>query len=151
MTADAFQLFHFGPSFLLWRGAALVRLPDAREDGHDYHRLLATIRPGFGFSEEDRIVAWIDTRTARLYRVHITLEGFETTKGAHADVTFLDYRQFGPLLLPVSFYERVRGPIAIDAHRWHLTGLDVDRGWSPADLGGTDFTGAAAAPATMIN
>ncbi|MFO1448344.1 MAG: hypothetical protein U1F61_28330 [Opitutaceae bacterium] len=150
LTADAYQLFHFSPSFLVWRGATFVRLADTTEDGVRYHRLLATVRPGFGFSAEDQVVLWIETGTFRLFRVHLTLEGFESTRGAHVDTTFLEYRQVGRFLMPVRFHERVRGPLRISAHRWHLTGIDLGRGWSDADVSGPDFGGRAAAPATPL-
>jgi hypothetical protein len=150
MTTDAFQLFHFGPSFIRWRAAALERLDDAREGGIRYHRLLATLRPGFGESQSDQAVLWIDAASHRLFRVHISLEGFETTRGAHVDTTFLDYRRVGPFLLPVRFHERVRGPVRIDAHRWWTTGADIDRGWTDTDITGPDFTGLAAPPATAL-
>lgn len=148
MTNDAFRLFHFGPTFFLDRTAALRRQPDARENGRRYHRLLATLRPGFGESAQDEAVLWIDADDARLYRVHITLEGYPTTRGAHVDTTFLEHRRVGPYLLPVRFFERVRGPLRIPAHEWWVTGIDLDRNWTRADV--TDpagFTGAAAAPA----
>lgn len=147
MTSDAFQLFHFGPSFVKRRATAMVRLPDAREGGRSYRRLLATLEPGFGDSPADQAVLWIDARSARLYRVHMTLEGFETTRGAHVDTTFLDYLQAGPYLLPSRFSERVRGPLRILAHEWHITAIDLDRGWTDADLDGPDFAGRAAPPA----
>lgn len=147
MTNDAFQLFHFGPSFVKHRATAMIRLPDTREGGRAYRRILATLSPGFGNSDTDQVVLWIDTVTSRLFRVHMTLEGFETTRGAHVDTTFLSYHQVGPFLLPSRFSERVRGPVRIKAHEWHVTGFDLDRGWSDADVSGPDFSGRAAAPA----
>ncbi len=148
MTTDAFQMFHFGPSFIHWHAQAMRRLPDASEGGRRYHRLLATLRPGFGEAATDDMVLWIDMQTNLLFRVHMTLNGFETTQGAHVDTTFLDYARAGPYLLPVRFHERVRGPLRIDAHRWWTTGLDVDRGWQAAEVANGVFTGRAAAPAT---
>ncbi len=150
MTNDAFQMFHFGPSFFKTRAAAMVRIADAREQGRNYRRLLATVKPGFGEAAQDQVVLWIDAQTSRLFRVHMTLNGFETTQGAHVDTTFLEYRKFGPYLLPVRFHERVRGPLRIDAHDWHTTGIDLDRGWNAADIEGAIFEGAAARPATSL-
>jgi len=147
MTADAFQLFHLGPSFLKMRGAAFVRLDDARESGVTYQRLHTTLSPGFGFSPADDVVIWIDPRTSRLFRVHLTLNGFETTRGAHVDTTFLEYRQVGRMLVPTRFSERVRGPIRIHAHDWWMTGADLARGWDETAVSGPDLAGAAAAPA----
>lgn len=151
MTNDAFQMFHFGPSFFVTRTTAMTRLPDRREGGRGYRLLLATVRPGFGDSAEDHVVLWIDATTSRLWRVHMTLQGFQATQGAHVDTTFLAYREVGGYLLPTTFFERVRGPVRITAHEWHTTGIDMDRGWSKADVTGTMFTGKAAAPATPLS
>lgn len=145
LTTDAFVLFHFGPSFIKAHATTLSRLPDSREDGQRYYRLLATLSPSFGEAKSDEVVLWINPQTHLLYRVHLTLNGFETTQGAHVDTTFLAYRKLGPFTLPVQFKERVRGPIRISAHEWHTTEMDRDRGWQPADVEGTHFTGAAAA------
>ncbi len=150
MTNDAFQMFHFGPSFVKRRASAMTRLKDAREGGVTYRRVLATLRPGFGESAQDQALLWIEAKTSRLFRIHMTLEGFETTQGAHVDTTFLAYRQVGAYLLPVRFAERVRGPLRIDAHDWHTTGIDQDRGWTREDIAGSAFTGAAARDAAPL-
>ncbi len=147
MTNDAFRMFHFGPSFVLERATSMQRIADARDSGRRFHRLVATLQPGFGDASEDTVVLWIDTETSLLYRVHMTLNGFETTQGAHVDTTFLEYRRVGPFLLPVKFSERVRGPVRVKAHVWHTTGIDLDRGWSDADVLGPAFTGPASKPA----
>jgi hypothetical protein len=150
MTNDAFRLFHFGPSFVKHRATSMTRLPDTREAGRAYRRIHARLSPGFGESASDEVVLWIDADTSRLFRVHMTLEGFETTRGAHVDTTFLDYVQAGPYLLPSRFSERVRGPLRIMAHEWHLTGIDLDRGWSEDEVKGAAFTGRAATPANPL-
>ncbi len=150
MTNDAFRMFHFGPSFVKERARSMRRIADAREGGTTYRRLVATLQPGFGEAASDDVVLWIDPRTDRLFRIHMTLNGFETTQGAHVDTSFLSYRQVGPYLLPDRFHERVRGPLRIDAHTWWTTGVDVDRGWTANDVSGPSFTGAAAAPATRV-
>jgi hypothetical protein len=150
MTNDAFRMFHFGPSFFLDRASGWDRLTDAEEKGRAYHRLRATVRPGFGESKEDDVVLWIDREDARLFRVHMSLKGFETTVGAHVDTTFLEYRNVGAYLLPVRFHERVRGPLRIDAHTWWTTGIDVDRGWREEDVNGDSFEASAATPAAPI-
>ncbi len=144
MTTDAFELFHFGPSFLKRRAEEMTRLPDRRENGIVYRRFLAVIRPGFGEAEEDQVVVWIHPETDLMFRVHITLNGFETTQGAHVDTTFLAYHQLGEYILPSRFSERVRGPIRIHAHDWWLTGADHDRGWLPDDVRGPEFLDTAA-------
>ncbi len=150
MTNDAFRMFHFGPSFFIDRASTWVRLADADEKSSNYYRLRTTVRPGFGESKEDEVVLWIDRETARLFRIHMSLNGFETTVGAHVDTTFLEYRDVAGYLLPVRFHERVRGPLRIDAHTWWTTGIDTDRGWRDEDVNGTAFGGAAAVPAAPI-
>jgi len=150
MTNDAFLMFHFGPSFFLDRVDRWQRLAEVKEDGRRYHRLFGVLRPGFGDAADDRVVIWIDAETARLFRIHMTLSGFETTQGAHVDTTFLAYRDVAGYLLPVRFHERVRGPLQIDAHNWWTTGIDVDRGWTGDDVTNSDFTGKAAMAAPPV-
>ncbi len=143
MTSDAFQLFHFGPSFLFWRGTEYTRLSDFREEGRLYHRVHVKLEPGFGRSPADEAVVYIDPESMLLHRVWITLEGFRTTKGASVDVTFLEYGQLAGLTLPRKFVERVRAPISIHAHAWEVTSWDANRGYGPEAIGGPIFSGAA--------
>ncbi|MDO8905101.1 hypothetical protein [Hydrogenophaga sp.] len=146
MTSDAFRMFHFGPTFFLDRAQTMTRLADETERGVRYHRLLVDMRPGFGEAANDQAVLWIDADNYRLYRIHQTLNGFETTQGAHVDTTFLDYRRVGPYLFPVRFLERVRGPLRLKAHAWEVTGIELDRGWRAEDVRGAEFAGPAAPP-----
>jgi hypothetical protein len=146
MTNDAFLMFHFGPTYFLERAEDWRRLSDAKENGRDYYRIYGILRPGFGEAAEDDVVLWIDRETSRLFRIHMSLNGFETTQGAHVDTTFLEYRDLAGYALPVRFHERVRGPLRIDAHTWWTTGLDADRGWSESDVVADQFQGAAATP-----
>jgi hypothetical protein len=148
MTNDAFRMFHFGPSFFLDRVGTWTRVDDAEENGRRFHRIRGTVRPGFGEAAEDVVLLWIDRADTRLYRIHMSLNGFESTVGAHVDTTFLAYRDVDGHLLPVRFHERVRGPLRIDAHTWWTTGIDTGRGWIDAEVQGA-FTGAAAPAAAL--
>jgi len=127
MTAEAFRLFHLAPGYLRWRGGEPVRLADETLDGRRYHRLLFTLQPGFGFSNSDRVVAYVDAETYRLFRVWITLEGFRTTLGATVDVTYLEYQEVDGFLLPRRLDERVRAPIGIHAHEWTIGAAEIIR------------------------
>ena len=150
LVADAYGLFLVGPAWLERRGRDWQRLPDVDEEGRSYYRLLGTLRPGVGLSEEDQVVAWVDTQTGLLHRVHFTLEGYEGTRGAHVDVTFFDYRSLHGRLWPTRFIERVIAPVSAHAHLWTMEGLDVNRGLTAEDLGtGADprWSPAAARPA----
>jgi len=151
LTADAFQLFHLGPAFPPLSSASFSRLTDKTETGVPYVRLRTTLRPGFGFSEDDDVVLWIHPQTSRLFRVHLTLNGFETTQGAHVDTTFLAYRRIGEMLVPTELNERVRGPLRLQAHRWSMTGADFNRGWAITDITGAGFENAAATPASPLD
>ena len=128
LTADSFFLFTLGPLALAEQRDNFTLLGTRREKGRSYWLLHLELAPGFGESERDEVVLWVDQATARTQRVEITLEGFETTRGATVDVTYLDFRRVDGFLFPVRFFERVRAPIAIDAHAWRLTGLDINRG-----------------------
>ncbi|MDG2305056.1 MAG: hypothetical protein P8R42_10440 [Candidatus Binatia bacterium] len=151
LVADAYGLFLVGPAWLNRRGTEWTRLADEVEDDQTRLRILGHLRPGIGLSDADRVVAWIDAETFLLRRVHFTLEGFEGTLGAHADVTFFDYREIEGRQWPTRFIERVRSPVDIHAHLWTLEGLDVDRGLKRADLGTREdptWSPTAARPAT---
>ena len=150
LTADAFFLFTIGPLALWESRDDFQRLDDGVDKGKRYFRLYAVLEPGFGYADRDEIVLWVDPETFLTYRVHITLEGYETTKGAHVDVTFLDYEKRGDFVLPSRYLERVLGPIRITAHRWQLTGLDINRGFSLADIEGPVYVGRAADPAKQL-
>ena len=143
MTTDAFELFHFGPSFLAARATQVTRMADADDAGNRYQRVRVEIAPGFGEAANDTVIAWFDAQTYLLYRVHLTLNGFPTTQGAHVDTTMTGYRALDGVMLPTRFHERVRGPLRIDAHTWWVTGLDANRGWQAGDVAGGAFTGAA--------
>jgi len=83
-------------------------------------------------------------------RVRFTLEGFAKTQGAVAEVnTFEHERRFG-VTWPMRSYERIVHPIALPAHDWRITGLDVARGYAASALAGPRFTGAAAATARPL-
>lgn len=148
MTTDAFEMFHFGPSFIKHRAVEMRRLANQRENGTDYRLVWVRLQPGFGEADEDEAVLWIDPASDLMFRIHMTLNGFETTQGAHVDTTFHDYEDVDGFMLPTRFVERVRGPIRINAHEWWITGRDQNRGWQASDVSGPAFSGAAAASAS---
>ncbi|MEM1434459.1 MAG: hypothetical protein AAGG11_10425 [Pseudomonadota bacterium] len=147
LTADSFFLFTLGPLALAEHAAAFRLLGSRRERGRDYWLLHLDLVPGLGESAADEVVLWVDQETQRTHRVQITLEGYVTTQGANVDVTFRSFTERDGFLFPSAFFERVRAPIAIDAHAWCLTGLDINRGLTLADFDGGDWSGAAERPA----
>lgn len=150
LTADAFHLFLLGPLALEAWSENFQRLSDDRLGRELYYRVYLQRTPGFGLSASDEVVLWIDKKTQLTKLVQITLEGHESTRGAHVEVEYLDYIEHGGYWFPSKFYERVNAPIAIDAHEWHLTGLDINRGYSVEALIGNQFRDEAAADAIRL-
>ena len=151
LTAESFLLFLLGPLALADRQQGFVRIEDGSADGRSFYRIYRELEPGLGESARDELVLWIDKESKRTFRVNITLEGFRTTQGAHVDVTYLDYVERSGFVFPSTFIERVLAPINIDAHAWSLTGLDINRGITPAELDGAEWTGAAATDAAPLD
>jgi hypothetical protein len=126
MVANAYQLFLLGPLFFREKNCLFAYEGTDSIDGAACHSILAIIRPGFGFSTEDRVLLSIDQKTNELRRVRMTLEGVATTKGAEVDTTYLTYRRQSGVLWPTNLVERVRAPLAIHAHRWWVTDLKLN-------------------------
>ena len=147
LVADAYLMLTTGPSFFLRDGVELTVGSPERLGGRAHDVVLARLRPGFGFSDEDRAQLWIDRETRLLRRVQFTLEGFAKTRGAEVDVTFSDHREIAGFVWPTRFVERIREPIDVFAHRWTLEGLDVDRGLASEDVARGELSGLAQAPA----
>lgn len=128
LVADCYVVFTFGSSALLERGSGW-RIVGSRHLGGERCTLLAgTLKPGFGMSAADGVIAWIGDETKRLQRVQLTLLGLESTAGADVDVTFGDF-QPGPYGTewPRYFNERIRRPFDVQAHEWRMTDLRVRR------------------------
>ena len=62
-------------------------------------------------------------------------------------MTFSEHREIAGYVWPTSFVERIREPVSAFAHRWSLTGLDVDRGLTRDDLVPGALQAKALAPA----
>jgi hypothetical protein len=150
LTADAFFTFLLGPLALHKWKDSFTRIDDKFESGNNYHRIHLLREPGFGLSKADELVLWIDAVTFRTTKIQITIEGHSTTKGAHVQVDYLDYIQVGKYLFPSDFYEKVNAPIAIGAHAWHLTGIDINRGLSLKDIDDIEFSSNAEKPAMAV-
>lgn len=150
LTAESFLLFLLGPLALADRATGFTRLEDGHAKGKTWYRIYRELEPGLGESARDEVVLWIDPETRYTWRINITLEGFRSTKGAHVDVTYLDYVQRDGFVLPSRFFERVLAPIGIDAHAWSLTGLDLNRGFGFDEIDGEVYTGEAARAANPL-
>lgn len=151
LVADAYRMFLTGPFHFL-SGNSQLALGDAESvDGRACDTIIAVRRPGHGWSPEDRYLLFIDRENHLLRRVRFTMEGLDSTKGAIAEVDFFDHREIAGIIWPTRFYERLRKPIpSLPVHDWKMTGLDVNRGMSPEEITGPEFSGRASAPARAL-
>lgn len=150
LVAEGYGLFLLGPLWLAERGLAAQRAGTERVDGRLCDVVNVWLKPGLGLVAADRVAVCIDSTDAVTRRVRFSLEGFAGTAGAVAEVDTYDHqRRFG-VLWPMRSFERVVHPIALPAHDWRITGLDVNRGYPASALAGPEFTGAAAAPAAAV-
>jgi len=150
LTADAFRLFLLGPLALQAWQDQFTRLTDITFQGEQHYRLHLNLKPGFGYSEQDQVVLWVNAESGRTKMIQITLEGHSTTKGAHVEVEYLGYTQKGDYLFPSDFFERVNAPISINAHAWHLTGLDINRGLALEEYQGANEEIISSKPASPL-
>ena len=150
LVAEGYGLFLLGPLWLADRNLPMRSNGIERVDGRLCDVVEVWLSPGLGLVSMDRTALCIDRSDRSVRRVRFTLEGFASTQGAVAEVDTFDHeRRFG-VLWPMRSYERVVHPIALPAHDWRITGLDVNRGYEAQTLKGPEFTGRAAPPARTL-
>jgi hypothetical protein len=159
LVVDGYCLFLLGPMLLALQGAwqrslSLERGPGERVHvagiPYDCDVLRVRMAPGLGFATADRIDLCIDRQQHLTRRLRFSLNGLESTRGAVAAVDVFAYLSRHGVMWPTGFYEHLLRPFPLPVHDWRLTGLDVNRGMTPADIGGASFAGAAIAPAAAI-
>jgi hypothetical protein len=127
LVADAYAAFLFGPSWLLAEGKGFRHIASKNLDGETCDLIAATLRPGFGRSDEDQVIAWISRESGLMRRLQFTLNGLESTRGADVDVVFSGMKKVADgSVWPTRFLERVQRPLSIKAHEWQLTRLATD-------------------------
>jgi hypothetical protein len=150
LVAEGYGLFLLGPLWFAERQPVARSAGTVQVDGRLCDVVELWLSPGLGRTATDRIALSIDRQDHLMRRVRFTLEGFVNTRGAVAEVDTFDHeRRFG-VVWPMRSYERIVHPIALPAHDWRITGLDVNRGYAASDLNGPAFSGAAAAPAKAL-
>ena len=150
LVAETYRLFLLGPLWLADRPLPLRMAGTETVDGRPCDVVEAWLAPGLGRSASDRIALCIDRSDSLMRRVRFTLEGFAGTQGAVAEVDCFEHASRFGVVWPMRSYERVLHPIALPAHDWRITGLDVNRGYEPQALLGAQLMGAAAAPAAAL-
>ena len=150
LVAEGYGLFLLGPLWLADRGLRMQMGGTERVDGRICDVVDVWLSPGLGRVATDRVALCIDRTDGLVHRMRFTLEGFVNTQGAVAEVDTFDHeRRFG-VVWPMRSFERIVHPIALPAHDWRITGLDVNRGYGAGELTGPAFLGAAAAPARPL-
>jgi hypothetical protein len=150
LVAEGYGLFLLGPLWLAGRGLAAELDGVERVDGRACDVVNVWMRPGLGQVELDRATVFIDRDDDVMRRVRFTLEGYEGTQGAVAQVDTFEHRRLDGVLWPMRSHEDIVHPLRLPAHDWHVTGIDVNRGYPPEAVAGPVFAGAAAAPARPV-
>jgi hypothetical protein len=150
LVLHAYQLFLY-PAFYVQRASVLERAGSSVVNGRDCDVLLAVLRPGIGNAPEDRVLLSIDRQDKLVRRVWLTLEGSAPSQGAIVSVEHDKFVNVGGVMWPTHFYETVVKPFAgLPAHDFSLSGIDLNRGLTPADFAGGQFSGRAARPAALL-
>jgi hypothetical protein len=159
LVADAYSLFLCGPMLLAdaWtadRTLVMQLAPPERitvgGQEHDCDVLRFSATPGLGLSQVDQLAVFIDRPERLMRRVRFTLDGLESTRGAVAEVDTWAHVTLHGVRWPTQFHERLLRPVPFPVHDWHMTGLDVNRGYMAADISAAVFTGRAAPPAMAL-
>lgn len=150
LVAECYGLFLLGPLWLADRKLAVQAAGTERVHGRVCDVVDVWLRPGLGRVALDRVSVCIDQQDAITRRVRFTLEGFSDTQGAVAEVDTFEHQRRHGVLWPMRSYEEVVHPLRLPAHDWHITGLDVNRGYDASALAGPGFSGGAAAPAAPV-
>lgn len=150
LVLHAYQLFLY-PAFYVQRASVLERAGSSVVNGRDCDVLLAVLRPGIGNAPEDRVLLSIDRQDKLVRRVWLTLEGSAPSQGAIVSVEHDKFVNVGGVTWPTHFYETVVKPFAgLPAHDFSLSGIDLNRGLTPADFAGGRFSEKAGRPAAAL-
>ncbi len=143
LVADGYSLFLMGPLLLVrcWTADRVLAMEMAGTENlewsggrHPCDILRIRIEPGLGFSASEQLAIYIDREERLMRRVRFTLGGLESTRGAVAEVDTFDHVTLYGIKWPTRFHERLLRPLILPVHDWHMTGLDVNRDLTPADV-----------------
>ena len=150
LVADLSRLILLGPMLLAERNLVLELGDVQRVNGMPCDVLRVQLAPGLGHSLFDQAALFIDRQERLLRRLRFSLEGLQSTKGTAHEVDMFDHQALHGMRLPTRFAEQRVQPTLIAVRDWRLTGLDVNRGFSVADLAGPELGGAARQPAAAL-
>jgi hypothetical protein len=151
LVADAYRLILLGPMLLTERNLVLEIGDVERVNGLPCDVLRVQLAPGLGHSLFDQAALFIDRQERLLRRLRFSLEGLQSTRGTAHEVDMFEHQALHGMRLPTRFAEQRVQPTLIAVRDWRLTGLDVNRGFSAADLAGPELGGAARQPAAALS
>jgi len=131
LMADVEKMELLGPLYFQRPGVILEKIGAAKVDRAECDQVLAVLRPGFGYAEEDRAVLSIDRETQRLRRVAMTLEGLKPGGSAKLEVTFRTWAQRTGVWWAADFDERIPGIANPRARHGSLVDLKANHGFAP--------------------
>lgn len=150
LVADAYRLILLGPMLLAERNVVLELGGVERVNDVPCDVLRIQLAPGLGHANFDQAAFFIDRQERLLRRLRFSLEGLESTKGTVHEVDMFDHMALHGMRLPTRFAEMRVHPTLLPVRDWRLVGLDVDRGFTAADLAGPELAGAARQPAAAL-
>lgn len=150
LVAEGYALFLLGPLWLADRDIPMQLAGTEHVNGRLCDIVNVWLSPGLGLVEMDRLAVFIDRADHITRRIRFTLEGFDGTRGAVAEVDMFDHARHFGVLWPMRSYEHLVHPFSLPVHDWHVTGLDVNRGYVASDIDGPEFTGAATKRAAPV-
>ena len=153
LVADAHRLLLLGPLAVVDQAGVVNWGPPETLDGQRCDQLHLDLVPGLGGGAPGKLSFYIDREHGRLRRLRVALPDMAGQAGtAHvAEVDCFDHLLLHGVLWPRRFQAPAGGLLGAAAPQpWRLTGLDVNRGYTPDALAGTSFSGAAAAPAQAL-
>jgi hypothetical protein len=150
LVADAYRMFLTAP--FMFGADSMPAMSEAQWlDGRRMQVVVVRCQPGLGWDGHDRVALFVDDESFVLRRVRFTIDALPSTKGAVVEVDLDGHRRIDGVLWPTQFFERIRTPVPmLPAHRWWMTGLDVNRGLSAADFRDARFSARAARPAKPL-
>ena len=150
LVCDGYALFLLGPLLLETNTTQRQLVMDLAKPDGEFDVLRVRMTPGLGLSTSDDAALYIDRDQHLMRRVRFSLNGLESTVGAIAEVDCFDHVSLHGVRWPTRFHERLLRPFPLPVHDWHLTGLDVNRGFKLDEINGPAFGTKASVPAAAL-
>jgi hypothetical protein len=128
MVADAYLMFLTAPFYLKDHPdrVSITMAEPTVVVGRECDQILVRLEPGLDHAKRDHVLLAVDRETKRVSRIRFSLNGYDGTRNATADVEVSDYIEKAGVMWPTDFLEIVRYPIDLEVHIWELLDIKVD-------------------------